>query len=84
MRPITLGRIVHYRHKHTITGEILIRPAIAVRVWSPECANLQVFMDGNGEGANDSAQNILWVTSASYQAADDGSEPREKTWFWPV
>lgn len=82
-QPISIGRTVIYRHRHRITGELIERPAIAVRVWSPECANLQVFMDGDGGPSNDAEPNLLWATSASYQAEEDGSELRHGTWFWP-
>ena len=79
-----IGRIVHYRYKHPTTGELHTRPAMIVRVWSPECVNLQVFLDGNGEPHNnDGAGPVQWVTSACFQAENDGSAGREKTWFWP-
>lgn len=80
---ISIGRIVVCRVRRG-DGSLVERPAIAVQVWSPECANLQVFMDGDGGGSNDASPNLLWVTSAGYQAQNDGSEPREKTWFWPA
>jgi hypothetical protein len=69
---ISLGRIVHYTlteqdanqvngrrdtpaySNNAVAGQVF--PAIAVRVWGPKCANLQVFLDGN---------DTLWKTSAT-------------------
>lgn len=45
-------------------------PAIVVRAWSPECANLQVFLDGPG---------TLWVTSRNRGALGERG-----TWDWPA
>lgn len=42
------GRIVHYVMGHgPHKGEH--RPAIVVKVWGPECVNLQVFTDGEND-----------------------------------
>lgn len=51
-------------------GEVL--PAIVVRVWGPECVNLQVWLDGN---------DSLWKTSATQASSPDVNEPG--CWDWP-
>ncbi|MGH8026820.1 MAG: hypothetical protein ACREO0_08830 [Pseudoxanthomonas sp.] len=54
------------------SGQVL--PAIAVAVWGPKCANLQVFLDGN---------DTLWKTSVSEQP--EGFEGTVTGfWHWPA
>ncbi len=76
-----LGRIVHvvfsggYNHDRPIT-----RPAIVVRVWTPEMINVQVFADSGPEQAsNDCCPPVFWQTSISYDPAGD----KVGTWHWP-
>lgn len=72
---ISLGRIVHAVIKDGM-GQLVVRPAIVVRVWSETTVNLQVFLDGPGWAGG---ATCLWVTSAYFHAEGD----REKTWHWP-
>ena len=68
-----VGRIVHYRvpnwdsegrHNGLEEGDVL--PAMIVRVWSGNCVNLKVFLDGEGS---------VWRTSVS-----QGSHPGCRDW----
>jgi hypothetical protein len=64
-----IGTIVHYK-----VAENVIRPAIVVQIHSPDCVQLQVFLDGGPEGTNDAsipngpttgecARGMAWRTS---------------------
>lgn len=74
----TIGRIVHYRPTASEReawaelgnpiGDDQLLPAVIVRVWSDECVNLRVFLDGN---------ESPWVTSATH-----GTD--ECNWRWPA
>ena len=86
---ISLGRIVHYTlseldarlvnerrenfvfSNQAVAGQVF--PAIAVRVWGPKCANLQVFLDGN---------DVLWKTSASEDPNPGAGNVG--LWHWPA
>lgn len=77
-RTLTIGRIVHYRlhdGEHKQAGGNarpgMTCPAMIVRAWSDECANLRVICDG---------PNDLWVTS---RMIDESEEAPNGTWFWP-
>lgn len=77
---ITEGRIVRYvLPDGPHAGDA--RPAMVVRVWSPTCVNLQVFLDGvnDFEGDPDVAPNLRWVTSATL----DPSAKEPGSWHWP-
>lgn len=82
---VTIGRIVHY----VMPDGKTIRPAITVRVWSPNpdgngCSNLQVFTDGsndgqpNGDGTS-TVENVLWRTSVCFDR-----DKKPGTWHWPA
>jgi hypothetical protein len=74
MKP-TVGRIVEYVLKDRY-GELQVRPAIIVRVWSDECVQLQVFTDGTNDGP-EYASGIFWATSVLRC-----EEKNERTWDW--
>jgi len=69
---LTEGRIVHYvLPDGPSAGQH--RPAIVVKNWGGGGVQLQVFTDGQ----NDGAENVVWVTSILH------SETKEKnTWHW--
>lgn len=76
MKP-TIGRIVIYNTTGLERSEMEQNPqcnvseklpAMITAVWSDDCVNLKVFLDGEGE---------IWKTSA--QKGDD-----EDQWNWPV
>ncbi len=73
----SVGRIVHYvlPDGHNAGDH---RPAIIVRVWSPECVQLQVFTDGTNDGAGYGA-GIDWRSSV----ARDDSALKRGSWHWP-
>lgn len=82
----TVGRIVHYTlPAGRSAGQI--RPGVIVRVWGPECVNLQVFTDGDNDQldirgvpvpAPESASSpTLWVTSAKL-----GPVEQQGAWHW--
>lgn len=82
----SIGRIVHYiLPAGPKKGEH--RAAIVVRVWSDECVNLRVFLDGSNDYAHEHLPHYntvlsgdLWVTSANHA----GGEKHEfGTWHWP-
>lgn len=86
----TVGRIVHYK-----LAEGVIRPAIIVEVWSPECVSLQVFIDGTNdrqyfEGGEGGTQysvlpSALWRTSVNKNKAADGEDTFDiGSWDWPT
>lgn len=86
----SIGRVVHYiLPSGPKKGEH--RAAMVVRVWSDECVNLRVFLDGNNDYDHEGLPHYLaqtasdlWVTSASY--ADPTAEfpqPKDGTWHWP-
>lgn len=72
----TIGRIVVYKTTEEDKNEMRERsanvadelPAVITAVWSADCVNLKVLLDGPGD---------LWVTSAC--KCDD-----ERGWQWPV
>lgn len=74
MKP-TVGRIVEFILKDRY-GQLQVRPAIIVRVWSDECVQLQVFTDGTNDGP-EYASGIYWATSVLRS-----EEKREHTWDW--
>lgn len=66
----TVGRIVHY--KCVDDGEI--RPAIVTKVWTEDCVNLLVFLDGSldyGKGH-----------TLSFTSVMRGNEKGQ--WQWPT
>lgn len=71
----TVGRIVEYVLTDRY-GENQVRPAIIIRVWSPECVQLQVFTDGTNDGP-EYASGLYWATSVR---RSEEKEPR--TWDW--
>ncbi|MHB9010388.1 MAG: hypothetical protein ACYC3E_00130 [Carboxydocellales bacterium] len=82
MEGLNEGRIVHF-----VMPDGQHRPAIIVRVWSPETnttgySNLVVFVDGtndkNGVSDQQAQSCTMWATSVSMS---EGKEPR--TWHWP-
>ena len=75
---ISVGRIVHF-----ILSNGEHRPAIVVRVWSNECVQLQVFLDGTNDASSDVPRTaldagIMWATSVPYS-----EEPQQRSWHWP-
>lgn len=80
----SIGRIVHATIKDE-RGNLVIRPAIIVRVWNEVpsgSVNLQVFADSDAPTSdyNDGLPNVFWVTSAIYQPE---AGKMEKSWSWP-
>lgn len=85
MSGLTEGRIVHF-----VMPNKEHRPAVIVRVWSPETndtgySNLLVFLDGTNDKtdqnniSDEQAKTCtMWATSVSMS---EGKEPR--TWHWP-
>lgn len=76
----SVGRIVLYRLKDK-RGDIVIRPAIVVRVWERQddempLVQLQVFTDGSNDGVG-GPDGIVWKTSVHYDEAG-----AEGTWSW--
>lgn len=78
---LSVGRIVHVVLEHGKSHHSpVIRPAIVVRVWSPETANVQVFTDSDQlQSSNDCRQPVLWMTSVHHDPAGD----KVGTWHWP-
>lgn len=81
--PPTVGRVVHYRIGGT-DEEPELRPAIVVRVWSGDCCNLQVFLDGRndddaqvGVTQHEAIRGMSWRTSVT-----EGAGVGE--WRWPA
>lgn len=72
---ITMGRIVFYTDHVGVP-----RPAIVVRVWSPDtgCVNLQVFKDGSND-PGDPNSLAYWATSVL-----PALYPSPGCWHWPV
>lgn len=69
----TVGRIVHYRLKEGKSkGEI--RPAIITRLWTDDCVQLTVFVDGSNDGYD---SLTIWETSVNR-----GDEVGY--WNWPA
>jgi len=81
-RQIHVGDIVHYRLSDEDASSInglpepstrnlhmagMVRPLIVVRIWSEDCVNGHVFLDGAG---------TYWVTSRNRGEAD-------ANWNWP-
>jgi hypothetical protein len=77
----SVGRIVHYvlsEHDNVRNvGEH--RPAIIVKVWGPQCVQLQVFMDGSNDDVRFSPSGVMWQTSVS----QDEEGKKGRTWHWP-
>ncbi len=74
----TVGRIVHF-----VLTDGQVRPAIVVRVWSPEMVNLRVFLDGTNDRDVAGACNADgWATSVHYHEYAVGNYA-PGTWFWP-
>jgi len=80
MKP-SIGRIVHYRLPNKYEDVERWRPAIVTAVWSDNCVNLRLFLDG----ANDADALPIygtdpahpdWITSST-AGADVGD------WRWP-
>lgn len=71
MKP-SLGKIVHFQlnedKREKLNNYQPTAPAIITAVWSDDCVNLKVLLDG---------ETNLWVTSAM-----QGTE--ENQWSWPV
>lgn len=80
----TVGRIVHFLVERR--GEIEARPAMIVKVWSEDCVQLQVFLDGGndaavkdgggGFAADECDRGLAWRTSVP-----EGTEIGQ--WSWP-
>lgn len=68
----TIGRIVHYTDRD-ISG---CRPAIIVRVWSPQSVQVQVFTDGS----NDQLDNVVWRTSVAPTGTTTQGNPSFHSW----
>mgnify|MGYP001566341483 CR=1 FL=1 len=81
--PPSIGRIVHVCTT-TKAGDIVLRPAIIVRVWPDgsggvaSYVNVQIFMDGDGSDSNDGI-GTQWKSSATY----DPDLKNPLTWCWP-
>lgn len=63
----TIGRIVHYRVGGTDETPEL-RPATIVRVWGPECVNLQVALDGTND---DEQHGVVWSNGSPLFTAEE-------------
>jgi hypothetical protein len=64
---VWLGRVVFYQVSETDSGYLkynraTVLPAVVVRVWTKDCVNLQIFVDG--------PSGTEWVTSVM-----KGTEP---------
>lgn len=76
----SVGRIVHFvlrarqGMRPSSVGEH--RPAIIVRVWSPEMVQLQVFTDGFND--IETGDPVIWETSIH----NDETEKKPGTWHW--
>lgn len=87
LRPLQIGRIVHYVIDEQVGKEYDERPAIVVRSWSDECANLQVFTDCSNDMASfgeprtqpKEVPPVVWRTSITH----DAKEKVPGTWHWP-
>ena len=87
VRPLHIGRIVHYVIDEMIGEKHDERPAIIVRAWSDECANMQVFTDRSNDSISfglpdqhpKEIPSVLWRTSVAY----DPVEKKPGTWHWP-
>lgn len=70
-----LGYVAHVGN-HAEAGQVF--PLIITRVWSEDCINGQVLLDGN---------DSLWLTSASkaneHQLTQAAGSPVPGRWFWP-
>ncbi|MDB5094462.1 MAG: hypothetical protein JWO85_2563 [Candidatus Eremiobacteraeota bacterium] len=73
----TVGRIVHF-----VLPDGQVRPAIIVRVWSPEMVNLRVFLDGTNDAPDGGYLQREWATSVHYREYAVGNYA-PGTWFWP-
>ena len=72
----TVGRIVHF-HFHDRQGNFVTRPAMIVKVYSQEQVNLQVFTDGDADGAD--CGTGLWHRTQVIRH----EQPRAGFWSWP-
>ena len=45
----SVGLIVHVLIGHDFDGTPVLRPALIVRVWTDNCVNVQLFLDGGND-----------------------------------
>lgn len=72
-----IGRIVHFVLEEKFINDGECRPAMIVRPWPGDEANLQVFLDGGNDTEVD-GEYIRWAPNVAHDCnADFG------TWHWP-
>ncbi len=75
MKP-SIGRIVHFVLQ---TGQNPVA-AIITAVWSDNCVNLRLFLDGSNSKGPENFGWGEWVTSKNL---DESETPQVGTWHWP-
>lgn len=80
--PVTIGRIVHVQTHDMDNGTC--KPAMVVRVWSPETFNGVMFLDGTNDDRS-AGRLTRWVTSVGHRTAgtEPGSTDQYQDWHWP-
>lgn len=72
-KKLKVGDIVLFRVSpndlECANNNVKVLPAVVVRVWNDQCANLRVLTDGNA---------MPWKTSVSYSENPDHTH----TWYW--
>lgn len=72
---LDIGRIVHYRlDQGTNKGDY--RPAIVVRIWSPDHPDSAIQLQVLTDASNDALPPVHWATSVTH-----GSGLHQ--WLWP-
>lgn len=80
----SLGRIVHVEFYNENFNGSATHPAVVTRVWSDDCINCRVLVDGK--------ENPFWLTSVERKdivearppVYSDGALQRPRAvWFWP-
>lgn len=80
--PVSIGRIVHVNANDIANGEC--RPAMVVKVWSPDNFNGIVYLDGSNDDRTAGKLN-KWVTSVAHRHPDDFHSRYEGgyiDWHW--
>lgn len=81
-----LGASVYYKLGNDWNRPGEVRPAIIVRVWTPQTVNLLIFLDGDNDkfvGADGWEMvpgHVLWKTSVPY--AEDTPDGPGASWNW--
>lgn len=80
MPDLSVGRIVHYRLRNgRNAGEC--RAALVVKTWSPEVANLHVYLDGFND--DDHGLQVLAPGAIAWATSVGPDDATGHGWHWP-